>query len=358
MAGRTRRAIKLRTPLLPLEIIADIIDFAVELLIEEERRLESHVPLSNRFLLSASLVNRAWHPLAVKALLKSAFVTSSSAVEFIARVEAHGMVHSLERVRWGELYDKPSSEPEDVDAAFESLLQSLPGLKDIEISIRQLSLTNTDTLEGSFLRKFEHSPPSRLVVTDTHQSRLHHASHAEFTHLAEVFHSFDAFLRETPHIVITTNQPGGMHYFDVLARLGRGPNPHGDARLESCRFECTSISQEEDYDLLIEENLEATEEEEAERDKSVPFVNYPFLRHLATHLSLALCLTSPGGPPRLASLEILPGLPILYTQHDEAKLFELMEKLPVLAKLKVPASWASDAVRERCEEKGVVLNLT
>ncbi|KAL8280500.1 hypothetical protein RQP46_007148 [Phenoliferia psychrophenolica] len=58
------------TPPVPPELIADIIDLTVELLIEEELHLESYVPLSNRFLLSASLVNRAWHPIATNALLQ------------------------------------------------------------------------------------------------------------------------------------------------------------------------------------------------------------------------------------------------------------------------------------------------
>ncbi|KAL8281423.1 hypothetical protein RQP46_006107 [Phenoliferia psychrophenolica] len=82
-------------PRIPPELIADLIELTVELLVEEERHLEAHAPLSNRFLLSAALVDRTWHSIATPVLLKNGIVTSRSVVGFLAQVKAHGMEATL-----------------------------------------------------------------------------------------------------------------------------------------------------------------------------------------------------------------------------------------------------------------------
>ncbi|KAL8281451.1 hypothetical protein RQP46_006135 [Phenoliferia psychrophenolica] len=89
-------------PQLPPELVADIIELTVELLIEEERHLEAHEPLTNEFLLSAALVDHTWHSIAVEVLLKSGIVTSGSVLGFLRQVKAHGMEATLASVRYGE----------------------------------------------------------------------------------------------------------------------------------------------------------------------------------------------------------------------------------------------------------------
>ncbi|KAL8281449.1 hypothetical protein RQP46_006133 [Phenoliferia psychrophenolica] len=122
-------------PYIPTELITDIIELTVELLIEEERHLPSHTPLSNHFLLSTALVNRTWNAIATPVLLKNGVVTSDVRIEFVARVKAHGMEGTLARLRYG---DKPSGgvaegNPALEDAAFDYLVHSLPGLIEIEL---------------------------------------------------------------------------------------------------------------------------------------------------------------------------------------------------------------------------------
>ncbi|KAL8281466.1 hypothetical protein RQP46_006150 [Phenoliferia psychrophenolica] len=83
-------------PRIPPELVADIIELTVELLIEEERHLEAHEPLSNRFLRSAALADRTWHSIANPILLKKGIVTSGSVVGFLAQIKANGMEATLE----------------------------------------------------------------------------------------------------------------------------------------------------------------------------------------------------------------------------------------------------------------------
>ncbi|KAL8281519.1 hypothetical protein RQP46_006203 [Phenoliferia psychrophenolica] len=121
-------------PQLPLELVTDIIEVAVELLIEEERHLEAHAPLSNEFLLSAALVSRTWHSIATPVLLKRGIVTSGSVVGFLAQIKAHGMEATLKSVRFGEASGgvTPERAPEE-DKAFNFLVERLSGLTKIEL---------------------------------------------------------------------------------------------------------------------------------------------------------------------------------------------------------------------------------
>ncbi|KAL8281445.1 hypothetical protein RQP46_006129 [Phenoliferia psychrophenolica] len=120
-------------PRIPPELVAEIIELTVELLIEEERHLDAHEPLSNRFLRSATLVSREWHPIAVKVLLKCGIVTSGSVVGFLTQVKAHGMEATLKSARFGEASGAVAAESAaDEDTAFDLLVESLPGLKQIE----------------------------------------------------------------------------------------------------------------------------------------------------------------------------------------------------------------------------------
>ncbi|KAL8281465.1 hypothetical protein RQP46_006149 [Phenoliferia psychrophenolica] len=121
-------------PQLPPELVTDIIELTVELLIEEERNLEAHEPLSNRFLLSAALVDHTWHSIATPVLLKRGIVTSGSVVGSLDQVKAHGMEATLESVRFGEASGGVS--PEDAateDTVFDFLVVSLSGLINIEL---------------------------------------------------------------------------------------------------------------------------------------------------------------------------------------------------------------------------------
>ncbi|KAL8281424.1 hypothetical protein RQP46_006108 [Phenoliferia psychrophenolica] len=169
-------------PQLPPELVSDIIELTVELLVEEERHLDAHAPLTNRFLRSASLVDRTWHSIATPVLLKNGIVTSGSVPGFLAQIKAHGMEETLESVRFGEASGGVKAEgAAEEDIAFDLLVGSLPGLVDLELlssgslfqtalpagrAIRKVRLSNFSLGSGGFARKFALSPPSRLDVTD------------------------------------------------------------------------------------------------------------------------------------------------------------------------------------------------
>ncbi|KAL8281454.1 hypothetical protein RQP46_006138 [Phenoliferia psychrophenolica] len=121
-------------PRLPPELITDIIELTVELLIEEERHLPSHAPLSNRFLLSAALVDRTWNAIATPVLLRRGIVTSRSVIHFLDRIKAHGMVETLESVRFGDASGGVTEQDAaGEDAAFDLLVGTLSGLRMLEL---------------------------------------------------------------------------------------------------------------------------------------------------------------------------------------------------------------------------------
>ncbi|KAL8277970.1 hypothetical protein RQP46_009602 [Phenoliferia psychrophenolica] len=128
-------ATKSSTPALPPELVADIIDLTVEVLIAEERDLPSQTPITNHFLLSAMLVDRVWHSIAVSALLKHGLVTPSKVDSFLAQIKEHRIEETLESVRFGlgnAGLDEARDGSED-DTKFSVLITSLPGLKALEV---------------------------------------------------------------------------------------------------------------------------------------------------------------------------------------------------------------------------------
>ncbi|KAL8279517.1 hypothetical protein RQP46_008079 [Phenoliferia psychrophenolica] len=134
---RRARLGKNRTPNLPPELIADIIELTVEILVEEERHLASQIPLTNHFLLSAALVDRTWHSIASPALLKNGLVTPNVVEEFLAQIEQRGMKETLDRVRFGAgavglANDRPSTEGAD-DTPLLLLPSSLSRLASLEL---------------------------------------------------------------------------------------------------------------------------------------------------------------------------------------------------------------------------------
>ena len=78
------------SPQLPPGLVADIVDLAVAHLVEEERHLESKIPLTNVFFLSASLVSHTWRDLAQPRLLKHALVMPEGVDGFLEQVKEHG----------------------------------------------------------------------------------------------------------------------------------------------------------------------------------------------------------------------------------------------------------------------------
>ncbi|KAL8281476.1 hypothetical protein RQP46_006160 [Phenoliferia psychrophenolica] len=121
-------------PRIPPELVSDIIDLTVELLLEKERHLEAHAPLTNQFLRSAALVDRTWHAIATPVLLKHGIVTSGSVVGFLTRIKVHGMEATLESVRFGEAMSgvTAANAPEE-DTKFDLLVNTLSSLRNIDL---------------------------------------------------------------------------------------------------------------------------------------------------------------------------------------------------------------------------------
>ncbi|KAL8280497.1 hypothetical protein RQP46_007145 [Phenoliferia psychrophenolica] len=368
--ARTRRASKLATPALPLEIIADIIDFTISLLIDEELDLdlESYAPLANRFLLSAALVNRAWHPLATKALLRCGLVASESVPGFLSQVATLGMDETLDRVRFGERAN--AGDGGDDDAMLDLLLVSLPGITSIELvesksifqtripalhSIKRLSLLTSTPLplHCNYLRKFLYCLPEHLFITESPRRRPTQEAPVSLDDLNAMDH-FLAYLLPILRLTLKISTPlDATLFFSVLVKLGQdGAGIMPSPLLGSCHFECTSFAGFDRLAGFIEDFIDSS---------GRPASEFPELKHLATHLLVAYHLVLPGTQDALASLEILPDPPgepdlgNMILEPAEPKILELIEDLPVLAKLKLPACWASDAVRARCEAKGVEL---
>ncbi|KAL8281427.1 hypothetical protein RQP46_006111 [Phenoliferia psychrophenolica] len=282
---------------LPPELVADIIELTVELLIEEERHLPSHEPLSNRFLRSASLVDRDWHSIAVKVLLKRGIVTSASVVGFLAQIKAHGMEATLESVRFGEASGGVTAEiAAKEDTAFNLLVETLPGLKNLELvdsranfhsalplgrTIERIHLINYDFYKGGLGIKLEHAPPVHLVITQTRTPPT-----------------------PTPHLR-TDGNVIALEMFKMFRR-------------------CHSV--------FI--------------DAGHSFAQI-YLRFLIV-MGEQVFLVGVGNHPRLTSLEILPsryGGHIVYMNADylAGLILQLLRTLIILENLTVPACWASDA---------------
>ncbi|KAL8289998.1 hypothetical protein RQP46_002937 [Phenoliferia psychrophenolica] len=297
-------ATKSSTPTLPPELVADIIDLAVELLVEEERDLASQTPITNHFLLSAMLVDRVWRQIAVSALLKNGLVTPASVELFIAQVKSHQLEPTLQSVRFGlgsaGLDDARDSSGDD--AQFDALVGSLPGLKRLEIvgeglylrkrlptgyqKFDQVLLSNSGPLESNILYKLERNPPSKLLILETRPPSKEAGPASQTVNPLVRF----VFLHRVEEVLIFSNQ----------------------------------------------------------------------IYSLAAHLEILHYFATTGVRPRLTSLHVLsypecpeykPEVTLEEAQH---MLLELVN-LPVLAKLKVPACWRSDAVEGACEAKGVNL---
>ncbi|KAL8281453.1 hypothetical protein RQP46_006137 [Phenoliferia psychrophenolica] len=353
-----REAPTMAPPQLPPELVADIIELTVELLIEEERHLEAHAPLSNRFLRSAALVNRTWHSIAVEVLLKRGIVTSGSVVGFLAQVKAHGMEETLESVRFGEATSGVTEEDAaKEDVAFDFLVRSPSGLTSIELvesgahfqtalptgrSIRQVHLSNFDLLGGGFGRKFGSSPPTHLVVTETRPS-INLGDLGALTEAA--LGAFQSICFGLESLTITTNQPSNPLWTVLLTLIGNRP----ESRLRTCRFECTS---QPAYRQAIKVLT---------HKKNTPY-SFPQLQHFACHLTAAFQLLAFGTQRNLTSLEVLPNLegePATPQDKEIQRvgtaliLVTLICELPTLENLRMPASWASEEVRKVCNVRGI-----
>ncbi|KAL8281431.1 hypothetical protein RQP46_006115 [Phenoliferia psychrophenolica] len=348
-------------PRLPPELIADLIELTVELLIEEERHLEAHAPLSNRFLLSAALVDRTWHAIATPVLLKRGIVTSGSVAAFLGQVMAHGMQDTLESVRFGEAASGVTAQGAvEEDIAFDLLFEILSGLDTIELVdsgayfqtalppgriTQTVHLSNHKLLLGGFGRKFEHRPPNHLVVTETRNTSLELDPDTDTT--TPLLRSVKV-LQSVQSLSITMNQGSGAFYVGMLMMIG-ALSAHVPPHLQTCRLEITTVES-------FREALASTHVGIYQR----LVYNYPHLQRLAAHLLFAYLLVGRGTHPCLTLLEILDDPPGVYVDENVGKVLEpnfleVVANLPVLASLKTPACWASDALREACEAKGVTL---
>ncbi|KAL8293402.1 hypothetical protein RQP46_000103 [Phenoliferia psychrophenolica] len=141
-------------PLLPLELIADIIDLTAEILVEEERYLTFQTPVTNHFLLSASLVDRTWHAIAGKALLKTGLVRPHAVAGFLSRVNAQGLKSILERVAYRYLFSfalldsgPPESTPPLISADATRLILELVVKVEALATLKVPACWRTDSVE-------------------------------------------------------------------------------------------------------------------------------------------------------------------------------------------------------------------
>ncbi|KAL8281470.1 hypothetical protein RQP46_006154 [Phenoliferia psychrophenolica] len=231
-------------PRIPPELVADIIELTVELLIEEERHLEAHAPLTNRFLLSAALVDHDWHSIAVEVLLKRGIVTSESVFGFLRQVFAHGMGDTLESVRFGEASGGVTNENAAwEDTAFDFLVGTLSGLISIELlesgswfqtalppgrTINEVHLVNYTFLRTGFVAKFKDIPPTHLRITETREMPAHDLQDNDFNPATSVFLHSEVFLH-LQNIKVTVGNTSRnfadttllelVHTLPVLAKL-------------------------------------------------------------------------------------------------------------------------------------------
>ncbi|KAL8279513.1 hypothetical protein RQP46_008075 [Phenoliferia psychrophenolica] len=361
---RPARSSKTRPATLPPELFAEIINLTVEILLEEERHLASQIPLTNRFLLSAALVNRTWHSIASLALLKSGLVTPRKAYRFFEMVGQRNMTETLDRVRFGAgpagLDRSPLAEGEvSDDRIFQALISSLPGLKTIEFvgiglrfsgdcfGFRSLELvfanTNSTAIFMYITKLAPCPPPLRLSIIET-RGRVGKVWYWVLEPVAF------QYLARTPHLVFRTNQLPKSIYLLLAARFG---SAHAEAGTNPC---------------LRSFRLEAPLErpwDTTDRGYFQTHINnshFPYLMTISTQLDPLHLFATNGNRPALTSLEVLPEgfLNESSTRAEEVdiKLLGLIKKLPVLRTLQVPACWRSETVEEACRAKGIELRWT
>ncbi|KAL8290039.1 hypothetical protein RQP46_002978 [Phenoliferia psychrophenolica] len=357
------------TPALPPELVADIIDLTVELLVSKERDLASQAPITNHFLLSAMLVDRTWRDIAVSALLKNGLVTPAKVDHFISQVKSHQLDSTLARVRFGPgsagLDDARDSSGDD--AQFDALIGSLPALKQLEFvgqglifrsslptgycKLDRILLSNSSLLECRIFHKLVENPPPNLFIYETRQPPKIEAPSALDTDAASRF----KFLLGVEKFVVSSNQlKSSIEHLSRIATIGNyNPLDIEDLpplRLRTFHFNCTSHM----IIPIVPELINVLKLEISDA------LQYPFLNHLAAHLEILHYFATTGARPRLASLhvltypECLDHKPKVTLEEAERMLLELVD-LPVLAKLKVPACWRSDAVEGACKAKEVDL---
>ncbi|KAL8281395.1 hypothetical protein RQP46_006079 [Phenoliferia psychrophenolica] len=331
-----------RTPVLPPELITDIIDLTVKLLVEEERYLPSQALISNRFLLSAALVDRTWNAIATSALLKSGLVQSGRVDGFIELAERRGVRETLDGVRF-------------CAGAMRRAQAGLQGWDpdDERLQILVSSLKNLQTLELKGRQRFENilSPSlniQKLVMSSTTAHELRKAvSGTSLAHLlvietqvTEVVPVLDGtFLVAGLSIenidIYSTSQISNRFYYNFILKLGL----NGAPCLRSLRLQLVRYHEPDWREFCADSS-------EPGRWSATP--EYPAF--------------GTAGRPSLASLEVLPDAESRGNQISdegaESKLLELVQQLPVLRNVKVPTCWRSDAVEGVCEAKRVDLQWT
>ncbi|KAL8281450.1 hypothetical protein RQP46_006134 [Phenoliferia psychrophenolica] len=352
-------------PFLPPELIADIIDLAVESLVEQERSLPSQIPLTNRFLLSAALVDRTWNAIATSALLRNGLVQPGGVDKFLEHTEECGVRETLDRVRFGAgakgLIVQPDADPPDEgadDEPFERLVMSLTNLGSVELvgkglrfkaalagpyCIQHLTISNVTYLKPPLLaEKFSIAPPARLSIIETQYFPLDDDR-------IDVRLQFLSFLSKVRHMDLYTTQITPDYHISILLLLGI----MAGSFFESFRLACDNASWRPRF---------LVPPDPAHWNPHPPknAIIFPNLNHLTTHFAslhyLAICT---GARFTLTSLQVLPDVnpqqsPIS-DENAELKLCEIVEKLAALRELKVPECWRSDAVEDACEAKGVDL---
>ncbi|KAL8279547.1 hypothetical protein RQP46_008109 [Phenoliferia psychrophenolica] len=356
------------TSTLPPELISEIIYLTVEILVEEERHLASQVPLTNHFLLSAALVSRTWHSIASQALLESGLVTPKNAYKFLDEIKRRELNGTLERLRFGAGsagLDRRPLAPGEIsdDRIFQALVNSLKGLQIVElvgIGLRfsdneqldfkyqefELIFSNTHgTNTSMYLKKLDNSSrPARLSIIETRGCDGGNWSDESLAL---------NYLATIPHLSIYSNQ---LHkfpeetYLGFMIHLGTAFAKAGHTpclrsfRLESSRKRPWVAA--EPYDHY----------------QDVTTAHFPSLSSLSTHLGPLHLLATNGNRPSLTSLEVLPDggddASVTNIEKTEEKMVEVIEFLPILRTLKVPACWRSEAVEVACEAKGVALRWT
>ncbi|KAL8287191.1 hypothetical protein RQP46_003643 [Phenoliferia psychrophenolica] len=352
------------TPALPTEVVADIIDLTVEMLIDEERDLPSQIPVTNHFLRAAALVNRTWRSIAAPALLKNGLVTPPKVDQFLAQIKKHQMERTLDSVRFGvggAVLDDARDESAD-DAKFDALVESLPGLKKLEIvggglvfesggdilpcptAFDELVFSNSNLSLYEMAYKFFDNAPAALTIYESGPHGVDKTSRTADRHATDFFASF---AYKIPKISITSNQLIAFYYLGCIVALS-GASPLGS----SYHFDCNSPTFLVDLKSFVH-NFEFSKED-------LPSAT---VSHIAAHIEMLHFLAT-GGPyrrPNLTSLEVLAHLKDttegIELEEAEIILLELVD-LPVLAKLKVPAYWKSEAVEDACEAKGIDLRWT
>ncbi|KAL8281433.1 hypothetical protein RQP46_006117 [Phenoliferia psychrophenolica] len=350
------------SPVLPPELVADIIDLTVELLVEKERNLPFEALLTNKFLLSAALVNHTWKAMAISALLKKGIVPPDGVDGYIALAEKYGVRQSVDGVRFGAgAMGAVAARQQSGDAhdePFQILISALPNLRNLElvgrlrfwhimkhpfIKIKKLIMSSTSAHElRKVFRTLSGFPPGHLSIIETQPT--------EIAPVLEGFFLISGLSMESIDIS-SKSQISDRFYYEFILRLGlRGAPCLRRLRLELAQYHepnwrkfCAEMSQP-DYWLVTPQ--------------------FPLLNHLETHLlPLHFFATfATAGRPSLASLEVLPDAESEVNQlshvEAESKVLDLVQQLPVLRNLKVPACWRSDAVDDACEARGVDLRWT